>query len=859
MSNLIASLPRPVAKGKFLFVGEEKFFIQGVTYGPFKPESDGDAHFKSPEMTKKDFALIRDGGFNVLRIYHTPPKWFLDLAVEYGLRALITVPWKQRVLFLDNAELQEEIQNDVRAAARANAGHPAILGFYVDNEIPSDLVRWYGAPRVERFLDSLVKIVKEADPTVLCSYANFPSTEYLLPRTVDFYSYNVYLHDPKNLSAYLARLQNLAEEKPLILSEFGMDTIRHSEDEQADLLDAHYETVFRSGLSGTIIFSWTDEWFTNGIEVEDWAFGLVQRDRSPKKAYHRLKQKNILSGESIAKKYPIKDWPKVSVVVCSYNGAATLRPCMESLQDLSYPNYEVILVDDGSRDNTQDIMKDFPAVKNIIQENKGLSVARNVGAEASTGDIIAYTDSDCMADKDWLYYLVHTLVENNFAAVGGPNISPPAANSTQAAVAVSPGAPRHVLLNDTEAEHIPGCNMAYHRWALEVIGGFDPEFRAAGDDVDVCWRLMQLGHKIGFSPSAVVWHYRRFTIDAYFKQQRGYGKAEALLRYKHIYYFDSFGSARWKGVIYGQPRFDEIFHRPLVYHGIFGTGGFQCVYPQPHSAWFNTFSSIEWIGTAIFILLVSYWFDVLRIVPLLMFGLFLLPALSYMMGARIEPKHDSLSSRLVIFYLALVQPLVREWARYFAWLQTPSLMSKTRRKVPRQKHRTARGIAALWQIQGDDHLAFWSEKGVERTDLLRELGKILEEEDWKFANDSGWGDWDMIVFVNRWWRIRIKTLTEIYPNGKRLTRVDNELTLRKFSLLVGFCVFTIILVVGQTLPDSIPYFLFASFILLATWIAVGLSLRHQFAHIIHTAAMRVGLIPVKNSKNTSIDCSKCAI
>ena len=84
-----------------------------------------------------------------------------------------------------------------------------------------------------------------------------------------------------------------------------------------------------------------------------------------------------------------------------------------------------------------------------------------------------------------------------------------------------------MLLDDVEAEHIPGCNMAFRREALEEIGGFDPVYRAAGDDVDVCWRLQKLGHRIGWSPAAMVWHFRRNTVKDYLNQQRGYGKAEA--------------------------------------------------------------------------------------------------------------------------------------------------------------------------------------------------------------------------------------------------------------------------------------------------------------------------------------------
>jgi len=98
--------------------------------------------------------------------------------------------------------------------------------------------------------------------------------------------------------------------------------------------------------------------------------------------------------------------------------------------------------------------------------------------------------------------------------------------SFAAYVAASPGGPTHVLLDDEVAEHIPGCNMAFRREALHAIGGFDPIFRAAGDDVDLCWRLQNKGYKIGFSPAAVVWHFRRNTVRDYLKQQRGYGKAE---------------------------------------------------------------------------------------------------------------------------------------------------------------------------------------------------------------------------------------------------------------------------------------------------------------------------------------------
>ena len=114
-----------------------------------------------------------------------------------------------------------------------------------------------------------------------------------------------------------------------------------------------------------------------------------------------------------------------------------------------------------------------------------------------------------------------------------------------AAVAVSPGGPTHVLISDEVAEHIAGCNMAFRRDALLDLGGFDPLYRAAGDDVDICWRFQDAGYTIGFSAAALVWHFRRNTVKAYLNQQRGYGKAEALVYAKHPFRFNLFGQAKW--------------------------------------------------------------------------------------------------------------------------------------------------------------------------------------------------------------------------------------------------------------------------------------------------------------------------
>src|SRR5258705_2141257 len=203
--------------------------------------------------------------------------------------------------------------------------------------------------------------------------------------------------------------------------------------------------------------------------MEDGSFGLVDREHKPTPSFGETPRQYL---GALPPKLP--RYPRVSVVVCAYNAERTMDQCLASLAVLNYPDYEVIVVNDGSRDRTLAIAERYGFCRIISQSNQGLSVARNVGAEAATGEIVAYTDSDWVADPDWLSYLVARMETGNLAACGGPNFPPPEDSLVPAAVAVSPGGPTHVLISDEVAEHIAGCNMAFRRDALMAPGGFDP-------------------------------------------------------------------------------------------------------------------------------------------------------------------------------------------------------------------------------------------------------------------------------------------------------------------------------------------------------------------------------------------------
>src|SRR6195256_1781708 len=418
--------------GKFFFAGDAKYFVKGVTYGPFGPGSHG-AQFPETEIVERDFALMRGAGVNTVRVFTVPPLWLLDAAAEAGLKVLVGLPWSQHVAFLDSAAIQAEIREAVAGGVRACRRHVAVFAYLVGNEIPPDMIRWHGAGEVRRFLKELVGLVRQEHPGALVSYANFPSTEYLTIDFTDFLCFNIYLHDETAFRRYIARLHNLTVDKPLVLTEFGIDSMRNGADEQARILGWQVRAAFASGVAGTFVFAWTDEWFTGGHQIEDWAFGLVDAQRQPKPAF-----------DEVAARYkgalppPLPRYPRVSVVVCAYNAERTMEACLASLETLAYPDYEVIVVNDGSKDRTLEIAERFPFCRIISQPNKVLSVARNVGAEASTGEIVAYTDSDCVADPDWLTYLVARMESGNLSACGGPNFPPPEDDLVPAAVAVSP-------------------------------------------------------------------------------------------------------------------------------------------------------------------------------------------------------------------------------------------------------------------------------------------------------------------------------------------------------------------------------------------------------------------------------------
>jgi GT2 family glycosyltransferase len=699
-------------------------------------------------------------GINTVRTYTVPPRWLLDVAQRHGLRVLVGLPVERYIGYLaDRRKRGPDVAALVRAGVTSCAGHPAVLAYAVGNEIPAGIARWHGARPVERYLERLCRAVKEADPAALVTYANYPSTEYLHLPFLDFLCFNVFLESADRLAAYLARLQTLAGDRPLVMGELGLDSRRHGDQRQAEVLDWQLRTAFDAGCAGAFVYSWTDDWHRGGEDVYDWGFGLTRRDREPKPALAAVRRAFAAT--------PFPDdvaWPRISVVVCTYNGARTLRECLTGLAALDYPDYEVIVVNDGSTDASAAIAREFP-VRLVSTENRGLSRARNTGLELATGTIVAYLDDDAWPDPHWLRYLATTFRHTTHGGVGGPNLQPPGDGWIAECVASAPGNPVHILVSDHEAEHVSGCNMAFRREALEAIGGFDPQFRVAGDDVDLCWRLTDAGFTLGFSPAAVVWHHRRNSIRAFWRQQRGYGRAEGMLQRKWPERHDADGHVAWAGRIYGRGIVRALtWGRGRVYHGIWGTAPFQSLYEPATGVWGALAQTpvlyLFIAALGLLSLLGLDWEPLLAaLVPLAaLLGLVAAQAVRGAVGAafvsRPAGRWDALRRRAVTGMLHVAQPVGRLCSRISYGLS----------------HRQPWGPSHLAELR-PGATAVWTDPWRDPADRLHEVERALREEGGVVRRGGDFDRWDLEVRWSGFGSGRVLMAVEEHGGGHQLVRV----------------------------------------------------------------------------------------
>ena len=250
----------------------------------------------------------------------------------------------------------------------------------------------------------------------------------------------------------------------------------------------------------------------------------------------------------------------ISVAVVVRNGGTTIGKTLGSLLEGSLLPDEILIVDGLSHDNTLDIVREFQRKYKIIRivdnPRRDIASGRNIALRESGGEILAYTDADCIVDKDWVLNIARRFAETpSLAGCGGRMLALPPRNWVEAVAGkifldeiMRYGEDSRYCDSLSVAGALITANSAYRREVLLSIGGFDQWFGNYGEDIDLYWRLIKAGYRLLYDPSLIVYHRFPNRVSTVLRKHFGFGIASSKLTKKHI----------------GKARIDWFLYRAIV-------------------------------------------------------------------------------------------------------------------------------------------------------------------------------------------------------------------------------------------------------------------------------------------------------
>ncbi len=473
--------------------------LKGVSYGPFAPDAHG-FPFPADDRLARDLGLMAELGANTLRTFTRAAA--LAARPRRGPRAPAAGrhPVGRSTSASSTARtLRGGDPRHVRGCGgRAWARPSGAVGAYlVGNEIPPDIVRWYGA-RARRATSCARcgDVVKRQAPGHAGQLRQLPARPSTSTRRLPRLRLVQRLPAPRGRVPPLPRrLQNIAEDKPLVLTEFGdrLDP-RGRGAAGGDAVAGRSATALRVGRRRLLRLLVDRRLVHRRPADRDWAFGLVDAERRPKPAFHAVQRAVRGAAAAAARRVSAGLGRRLRLQRRAHDGrlprvaahAATTRTTRSSSSTTARRTGPLEIAETATTGRSHAVHRH--------QENKGLSASPATSAPRRRPARSSPTPTPtAWPIPDWLDFLVYTLRAQRLRRRRRAELPAARGRAGGRGVAVSPGGPTHVLLNDEVAEHIPGCNMAFRREALEEIGGFEPIFAAAGDDVDLCWRLQNRG------------------------------------------------------------------------------------------------------------------------------------------------------------------------------------------------------------------------------------------------------------------------------------------------------------------------------------------------------------------------------
>lgn len=237
--------------------------------------------------------------------------------------------------------------------------------------------------------------------------------------------------------------------------------------------------------------------------------------------------------------YPdLFEYSSVSVIIPVRNRPEAISDCLKSLDKVEYPaeKLEIIVVDDASDDNTPNIVSEFKVRLFRLREHKQASFCRNLGAYNAQGEILAFLDSDCLADPSWLKEIVPVFNHPENSVAGGLVDSFYSEKGLDCYEKVKSSLnmgdwPKNSMDGD-RFFYVPSCNLLVRKEIFLQLGGFNEDMHV-GEDVDLCWRIVDQGGSVEYRPSGKIFHKHRNRVDAFCARRFDYGTSEPMLQFYH--------------------------------------------------------------------------------------------------------------------------------------------------------------------------------------------------------------------------------------------------------------------------------------------------------------------------------------
>jgi len=199
----------------------------------------------------------------------------------------------------------------------------------------------------------------------------------------------------------------------------------------------------------------------------------------------------------------IKDYPLVSYIIGVRNMENTVGKTIESILNQDYPNKEIIVINDGSDDKTEEILKNY-TIKFIKTNKIGISNARNIGYKTSKGDYVAFTDADCELDPLWTKKILEKFTNDKIGLIGGRTIYRTDESYTSIYRSIE-FSKRFDNMNDDDVLFAAGQGFMFRRHVLDEVGGFNPDWYH-GEDTEISFLVHEHGYRVLLQKEAKNYH-----------------------------------------------------------------------------------------------------------------------------------------------------------------------------------------------------------------------------------------------------------------------------------------------------------------------------------------------------------------